>query len=110
MHFGVQVLQPANFGFAADGHCLTNRVGRRNGGGVEHLVLQGGAANREGIADRLLALGGVDDQVHLVVLDHVDDMRTPFQYFIDRLHVQPGLGEHARGAARGHQPETMADQ
>ena len=47
---------------------------RHNGGGrtghgrgVGNLVLQGAATNREGIGDRLLTFGGVDNEINRAV-------------------------------------------
>src|SRR5687768_18472188 len=55
---------------------LASGEGTGQGRVVGHLARDSLAADRARLADRLLALGGVDDQVDLVVLDHIDDVRS----------------------------------
>src|SRR5690606_16279083 len=75
---GVQVLQTAHLDvIVACSNCLTYSLGRSNGCRVVHLALQRRATDRRRVTDRLLAFSGVDDQVDLTVLDHVDNVRTP---------------------------------
>ena len=54
-------------------------------GVVGHLLHQRGAAQRLGVRDRLLAVGGVEDDLHLAVADGVLDVRAAFQHLVDLL-------------------------
>src|SRR5262245_35919864 len=68
------------------------------------------AANRVRLADGLLALGRVNDQRELAVLDHVDDVRATFADLVDALTRHAAIGERLRGAARRHDLEAAGDE
>ena len=72
-----------------------------------HPRLQTGGANRTRVVNRAaLFFNRVDDQGNLVVLDHVNDMRTTFGYFVHRHYWQAGSFDGMRRATRGDQMET----
>ena len=60
--------------------------------------------------DRLAAFGGVDDQRDLVVLDHVDDVRTALAHLVDALAGQARCLDHLRRAVGGDDVEAARDQ
>src|SRR5271170_2856647 len=87
-----------------------DRARRSHRGVIGHLPGNRLAANRTGFAHRLLALGGVDDQRHLVVFYHIDDVRATLPHFVDPPAGHPGVFEHLGGATRGGNLEAAGDQ
>src|SRR5690625_432988 len=61
---------------------------------------------RSAIADRLDALGGVDDHHDLSVAKSVDDMRPPFPDFMHDLGVDADAGERALRARGSNEREA----
>ena len=55
-------------------------------------------------------LDGVDDELDLAVLDHVDDVRPALGDLVDRACTARPALEHRRGAARGDEREAELDQ
>ena len=79
----VQVLQAVDLHLVEVIERLAGRERRGQGRVVGDAAVHRLAADGVGLADRLLALGGVDDQVDLVVLDHVDDVRAALAHLVD---------------------------
>ena len=63
-------------------------------------------ANRVRFLDGLLAFGGIDDEADLVVLDHVDDVRSTFAYLVDPPAPDAAVGQRPSRTARGHDLES----
>ena len=55
-------------------------------------------------------LDGVDDEAHVAVLDHVDDVRPALGDLVHRRDRDAVRRQHRRGAARGEQREAELDQ
>ena len=85
-------------------------LGAGDGGGVAHLVLEGGAADGGGIGDGLGALGGVDDEAELVVLDQVDDVRPALVDLVDPRAGDARRPHRRRRALGGVELETQVHQ
>src|SRR5438552_55701 len=73
----------------------------------------GDAARQRGGADRFRVgvrgarrLGGVDDEVDLAVLDHVDDVRPALGHLVHLRHRDAVRAEDRGGAARGEEREA----
>src|SRR5258708_23047249 len=59
------------------------RNGPRKSGVVWNFMQEGRAPQCAGIGQRLSALGGIENQLDLAVLDRIDAVRAAFQLFID---------------------------
>src|ERR1700680_1788110 len=109
-HFLMQILQSIHFnvaqmieriaGRARPGHC---RV-------IGYLPGDRLAPDRAGFAHRLLAFGSIDDQRHLVVFYHIDDVRATFPHLVDPLARYSGFFQHQGGAAGCGNLEAALDQ
>src|SRR5690606_4691939 len=86
----VQILQTAHRPLGSEFQCHADSLTTGQGRGGVHLVLQRIAANGIGVRDRLTTFGGVDHQTDLVVLDHVDDVRTTFGDLVHPTYRQTG--------------------
>ena len=62
-------------------------------------LLQRFAADGKRVGNGLTALGRVDDEIDLVVLDQVDDVRPPFHDLVDR---RAGIPRVAQELADSH--------
>ena len=72
-----------------------------------HPSLQARRTNGAGVVDgAALLFHRIDDQRDFVVLDHVNDMRTPLGYLVHRLHRQAGRLDGMCRTTRRHQLET----
>ncbi len=69
--------------------------------------MYGLAPDRVGLADRELAFGGVHDQVDLVVLDHVHDVRTALAHLVHATARDARLFQHFRRAFGADQLEAV---
>src|SRR6266404_1516827 len=109
-HFLVQILQPTHFDVAQ----VIERVASRPRSGhrrvVGYLSRDRLAANRTRLAHRLLAFGGIDDQGHLVVFYHIDDVRATLPHLVDPPARHSGLFQHQGSAAGGGNLEAARDQ
>src|SRR5579863_8031783 len=109
-HFLVQILQPIHFDVAQ----VVERVAGRARAGHRRVVgyLPGHrfAPNRAGFAHRLLSLGGIDDQCHLVVFYHIDDVRATLPHLIHPPAGDTGFLEHQCRAAGRRNLEAARDQ
>ena len=79
----MQGLQTIYLIFVQEFQRIHRGTGPGHGGHVKHAMLQRRAADGLGIQDRLLALGGIDDQADLVALQHVHDMGLAFAHLVD---------------------------
>ena len=67
-----------------DGFALQGRDAFRSGAGCGHggngrnALLHGCTANRLFVKEGVLPLRGIDDEVDIVSLDQIDDVRAPF--------------------------------
>src|SRR6202163_2297822 len=109
-HFLVQILQSIHFDVAQ----VIERVASRARPGhrcvIGYLPRDRLASYRTRLAHRLLAFGGVDDQRHLVIFYHIDDVRATLPHFIDPPARHAGLLQHQRRAAGGGNLEAARDQ
>src|SRR5580692_3980571 len=109
-HFLMQILQPIHFDVAQ----VIERVAGRTRSGHRRIVgyLPGDrlAPNRARFAHRLLSLGGIDDQGHLVVFYHIDDVRATLAHFIDAAAGYARLFEHLRSPPGGGDFKAARDQ
>ena len=80
------------------------------GGEIGDPVDQGDAAHRAAVLDRLGAFGGVHHQMHLAVLDHVDDVRPALVDLVDDLAARCRDRPGRRGAAGGEDVEAQLAQ
>ena len=91
-----------------------DRVYRGNRGGdrreVRHVAQHGLAAHRTAVASRLCALGRVDDESDVAVLQEVDDVRPPLAYLVNVLCLDSGALEHLASPLRGDDVETQVFQ
>uniref|UniRef100_A0A0N4ZAF6 NAD-specific glutamate dehydrogenase n=1 Tax=Parastrongyloides trichosuri TaxID=131310 RepID=A0A0N4ZAF6_PARTI len=109
---GVVGLHRADIQFAgADGGDGLGR-GQGAGGGREvgRLHHQRRAADFEAVGQRLLALGGVEDQLDLAVLHRVDDVRTAFEHLVDQADLDAFRLQIVVGAAGGDDREALGQQ
>ena len=91
----VQILQAIDLDLVEVIERLAGRQGRGQRRVVGDAPVHRLAADRVGLADGLLALGGVDDQVDLVVLDHVDDVRAALAHLVDAAAGDAGVASSA---------------
>ena len=101
--FLVQVLQPVDVDLIEVIERLAGRERRGQRRVIGDAPMHRLAADRIGLEDRLLALGGVDDQIDLVVLDHVDDVRPALAHLVDAPALDAG-GLERRGRAAWWRP------
>src|SRR5579863_7863361 len=83
---------------------------RRESRVISHAVVHRLAADRVRLAYGELTLGGVDDQVNLVVLDHIHDMRPAFAYLVHSAAGDARLRQRARRAFRRHGLEAAGNE
>src|SRR3546814_7944 len=83
---------------------LRRGIARRGGGVIGDVGAKRRGADRLRILQRLPPLGGVEDQLHIAVLDSIDDMRAAFGDLVDALDLDPlpreiigGRSEERRG-------------
>ncbi len=86
-------------GIHTDGHAGGKRL--IHGGGIRHLVLQGGATQLLGVLDRHPPFGGVDDVGVLAILDAVENVRATFVHLVDQARVDARFTQRDRGAVSG---------
>ena len=82
-----------------------NRGARASHGGViSNALLHGRGANRARIGNRAaFFLDRVDDQRHLAVLDHVNNVKPAFSHLVDDLRIDTVGRQHGCGATRRKQ-------
>src|ERR1051326_1268388 len=106
--FGVQVLQRADADFSALQRGKAFRSG--TGGGQRrdrwNAGRHGGAADRFFVEPRLESRRGIDDELNALSFDEVDDVRTPFFYFVDAFHIHAGGLDHVGGTGGSDQLES----
>src|SRR5262245_56013249 len=93
---------------------MVESLARRERGGQRRVVrdafVNGFAAYGIRFLDRLLALGGVHDEIELVVLDHVHDMRPSLTDLVRAAAGHAGLLQNPRSAIGGYDFEAMRDE
>src|SRR6185437_1825520 len=82
-YLAVQVLQPIDADLIEVIECLAGCQRRRQRRVVGHTPVHGFTTNGMRFDGGLLTFGGIDDEVDLIVLDHVDDVRPPLAHFVD---------------------------
>ena len=105
----MQILQPAHSLLRAELERFTDRLTSRDGGGAVDLVLQGVTTDLVGVSDVLTPLGGIYDQGDLIILDHVDDMRTAFSHLVHSTNWQTSSLDHLGGAGSGNHFKAQRD-
>ena len=80
------------------------------GGCVAHFVLQREPADDGGIANGLMAFRGIDDEIDLLVLQHVANVRAALANLVNASALDTGGGERFRGAAGCYQRKPELDQ
>src|SRR5271165_3204708 len=80
--FLVQILQPIHFNVAQMIERVAGRARARHRRVIGYLPGDRLAPNRAGFAHGLLAFGGIDDQSHLVVLYHIDDVGATLPHLV----------------------------
>ena len=106
----VQVLQPIHDHVIEMVEGVASGLGRCQRRVVRHFVVHGLASDRMRLADRLFALGRVDDQADLAVLDHVHDVRAALAHLVDAAARHAALGERLRRPARRDDLEAALDE
>src|ERR1700686_3903249 len=100
-HFLMQILQSIHFNVA---QMIVRIAGRARSGHCRVIGYLPGdrlAPDRAGFAYRLLAFGGIDDQRHLVVFYHIDDVRATLPHLVDPPAGHSRFFEHQGRAAGG---------
>jgi hypothetical protein len=82
------------------------RNGPRKSGVVRDFMQEGGAPQRPGIGQRLGSLGGVENELHLAILDGIDDVRAAFQLLVDLGAGDPPLTQIPLRAGGGNNLES----
>ena len=81
------------------GDALDGVVGTGEGRDVRHLVLDGGLANSAFVLDGVaLCPRRIDDEVHLLVQDDVEDVRAAFSNLVHHFALDAGLLVELGGA------------
>ncbi len=106
----VQILQAVHFDFVEVVERLAGREPRRERRVVSDAAVHRLTADGVRLAYGVLALGGVDDQVDLVVLDHVHDVRPALAHLVHPAAGNAGLGQRACRALGRHHLEAALDQ
>src|ERR1044071_8383493 len=98
----MQVLQAVGLEPLEVLHAGAGRLGARHGSVVGDALGERRGADGARVRDRgARGLDRVDDEAHVAVLDHVDDVRPPLGHLVHRRQRDAVRGEHLRGAARG---------
>src|SRR5690606_35845975 len=106
----MEILQAAHGLLGTELQRLTDRLSTGQRGGTADLVLQSVTTNRVGVSDRLTTLGSIDDQCELVILDHVDHMRTALRNLVDPTHRQTGIPDQLGSAGGSDDCKAELDQ
>src|SRR5690606_26614491 len=106
----MEILQAAHGLLGTELQRLTDRLSTGQRGGTADLVLQSVTTNRVGVSDRLAPLGGIDYQRDLIILDHIDHMRTALRHLVDPAYRQTGILDQLGCSDGGNDLETKLDQ
>src|SRR6056297_2537265 len=102
--------QDAEIAFKPRLHGLCGGMGSGGGGEIRKLVIERDRPDFAAVLDRLRALGGVDHEVDLTVLEHVNDVGAALGDLVHNVTGQPGLGQEGGGAACRHEAEAQVGE
>ena len=88
--------------FGLDGtHCPDARFNTTDSGEDRNAALDSSAANFDFVLSWSLTARRIDNEANLVVLDHVNDVRTSFAQLEKPIHGQTGRDKRSSGTAGG---------
>src|SRR4026208_1514850 len=98
-----------HFGSLESSDAASDGSTTRKGGDTGHSMLHRGAANGALIEEGTLAKRSVQNEIDLAALDHVNDVRSPFVDFVDRLYWDTALFQGAGRSTRSDkfEPKLM---
>src|SRR5690606_6053186 len=106
----MELLQPTDRLLGAELQRFTHRLAACQGGGDAYFVLQGITSNGIRVSDRLTSFGGVDNQRHFFVFDHINHVRTTFGHLVHAAHRQTGGLDDFSGTSGCDHFEAQLDQ
>ena len=84
----VQLLQGADLITGPRSDCDGERVTARQSRGVAHFILKRESPDHGGVRNGLASFGGIDNQIELLVFEHVRHIWTAFVNLVDQVTRQ----------------------
>src|ERR1700730_4043830 len=103
----MQILQAIDFNLVEMIERLAGSEARGERRVIRHTPIHRLPADRIRLPDGLLAFGSVDDEIDLVVLDHVHDMRPSLANLVDTTTHNACLSQRSRRPLRGEYLEAF---